>query len=444
MSTQAVAEFICDTRFDRLPSTVIEQAKRCTLDTLGSAIAGRNRRTVGIMDRLLRSLGEGNGEATVIGGARKASSPNATLLNSLISTVLDSDDGSMSSVGHLGHIGGCVIPAALAISEREGAGGRAFLEAVVAGYEVFLRTGWILTEPELKKFSISGTPGTYATAAAAAKLLKLAVPETIHALGIAEPHAPVPRMGRIALTGPMTKEAMPWGSMTGVTAALLAQLGFTGPRTLYDDPNPQNDCLEHLGRSYEILKVYFKPYCACRYTHAALDVILELMRSGEFAPQNVERITVEAGAGAALLSAIRPNTIEHAQYSFPYVIGAALAYGEVGPQQMEDSRLQDERILTFAEKVKIGYSEKINSLLPGRFAASVIVLTRDGKELRATREIPKGNPEDPMTEAELEAKFRKWTEPVIGRERAVRIVQTVRHLEELGRIDALIGLIASF
>lgn len=444
MSTQAVAEFICNTRFKELPSPVIGQAKRCTLDTLGSAIAGRKRKTVEIMERLVFSLGGGHPEAAVIGTGQRASAPNATLLNSLISTVLDSDDGSMSPVGHLGHIGGCVIPAALAVAEREQAGGKAFLEAVVAGYEVFLRTGWILTEPEMKKFSISGTPGAYATAATAAKLLKLALPETTHALGIAESHAPIPRMGRIALTGPMTKEAMPWGSMTGVTAALLAQLGFTGPRTLYDDPNPQNSCLEHLGQRYEILKIYFKPYCACRYTHAALDVVLELLRAGEFASRDVVTITVEAGEGAALLRAIRPNTIEHAQYSFPFVLGAALADGEVGPAQMEDHRLHDEKILQFAERVKIGYSEDVNSLLPARFAAVVNVETRDGKKRRVRRDIPKGEPEDPMTDEDLEDKFRKWTEPVIGRDRAEQIIQTVRRLEDLEHIDELARTVAAF
>jgi len=444
MSTQAVAEFICRTRYEDMPAPVIEQAKRCTLDTLGAAIAGRKRKTVNILERLVSDLGEGRPEAVIFGAGRKASAPNATLVNSLISTVLDTDDGSMSPVGHLGHIGGCVIPAALAVAEREGAAGKGFLEAVAAGYEVFLRTGWILTEPEQKKFSISGTPGTYAAAAAAAKLLRLPVAETVHALGIAEPHAPVPRMGRIALTGPMTKEAMPWGSMTGVTAALLAGRGFTGPRTLFDDPNPQNSCLEHLGRSYEILKIYFKPYCACRYTHAALDIVLDRLRAGEFAPGDVSRITVEAGAGAALLSAVRPNTIEHAQYSFPFVLGAALAYGEVSPPQMEDARLADERILNFAQKVKIGYSEEVNALLPGRFAAAVTIETRDGRKLREMRAVPKGDPEDPMTDADLEAKFRKWTEPVIGRERAGKIIQTVRGLEGLPHIEALTALLASF
>ena len=167
MDTKSVADFISRTRFEILPANVIDHVKRCTLDILGAAIAGNDSRSVRITEGLVRSIGEGSEQATMVGFGRKASLLNATLVNSAMSTVLDSDDGCMSPVGHLGHIGGCVVPAALAVAEHQQSDGEAYLEAVVVGYEVYLRTGRILTDPEAKKFPLAGTPGAYGAAAAA-------------------------------------------------------------------------------------------------------------------------------------------------------------------------------------------------------------------------------------------------------------------------------------
>lgn len=420
---------------------MVTQAKLCTLDTLGAAIAGCKAKAVHIMERFVRSIGDGREEATIFGFGRKISLPNATLLNSTMSTVLDSDDGCMSSVGHLGHIGGCVIPAALAVAERRHSTGEAFLEAVTVGYEVYLRTGRILTEPELKKFPIAGTPGAYGAAAAAGKLLKLTKEEIINVLGIAEAYAPVPRMGRIALTGPMTKEAMPWGAMTGVTAALLAQLGFTGPKTIYDDRNYDRSCLDNLGKGYEMLNIYFKPYCACRYTHAALDIVLKLSKERALPHSDVQNITIEVGSGASLLNTTRPITIEHAQYSFPFVIGMALVDGEIGPDQINEGRLTEESVLKLADKIKVVVSEEVNALLPAKFGAIITIDTKSGEKHRIKLDFPKGEPENSLTHEEIEEKFKKWAATVIDPDRAEQVLNCINNLENLDDINDLIRLI---
>lgn len=441
MKTKDVADFIVSSNIEKPPPNVISQAKLCTLDILGAAIAGSESRSVRIMEGIVRSMGEGNKQATMIGYGLKASLLNATLVNSAMSTVLDSDDGCMSPVGHLGHIGGCVVPAALAAAEYQQSSGEAYIEAVAVGYEVYLRTGRILTEPALKKFPLAGTPGAYGATAAAGKLLKLTNEQIVNALGIAEAYAPVPRMGRIALTGPMTKEAMPWGSMTGVMAALLARKGFTGPKTIYDDNNYDRSCLYNLGESYELLKVYFKPYCACRYTHAALDIVIKLLKEQVFTSHDAIDITVEGGAGASLLNTVRPATIEHAEYSFPFVIGAALSDGEVGPDQMRESRLNDETLLKQADKVKVVFSEEVNALLPARFGAIVTVETRDGRKHRIKREFPRGEPEEPLTSNEVEEKFRKWATTRMSSSRAEEILNLTKSLENLDHINRLLELL---
>lgn len=412
------------------------------MDILGSAIAGRERKTVGIMERLVRSIGGGKEEATMICCGRKASLPNATLVNSAMATVLDSDDGGRSAVGGLGHIGGCVIPAALAVAEREHASGKAFLEAVVVGYEVYLKTSWMLAEPNLKKFSMSGTPGAYGAAAAVGKLLKLTHKQITNALGIAESYAPVPKIGKIALTGPMTKEAMPWGSMTGLMSALLAQMEFTGPKTIYDDTNVDKSILGSLGKEYDILKIYFKPYAACRYTHTAIEIVLQLVKEKVLTAENVKDITVEVNFWSALLNCPRPETIEHAEYSFPFVIAVALLDEEVGPNQIKESRLTDEAVLKIANKVKVAVSEDMNAILPAKVGAIVTIETRDGKRHRMRRDTAKGGSEEPFTYQELEEKFRKWARTAIAGDRAEKVLNAVNNMEELTRMNDLIEFIA--
>jgi len=441
MGTKDVADFISRVNFNELPSDLLTKVKLCMLDTLGAAIAGCNATTVRIIADLVRSTG-GIKEATVIGFGLQAPLTGATLVNSALSTVLDTDDGCSSPVGHLGHIGGCIIPAALAVAERENSSGKAFMEAVAAGYEVYLRTSWILTRPELKEFPLAGTPGAYGAAAASGKLLKLTREEIANALGIAEAYAPVPKMGRIAKTGPMTKEAMPWGAMTGVTAALLAREGFTGPTTIYDDPNYDRSCLDSLGKSYEMMRVYFKPYCACRYTHTALDVVLELVRQQALSPDDILNITVEVGSGASLLNTNRPTSIEHAEYSFPFLIGAALVDGEVGPKQVSEDRLGDKAILKQADKVRVIFSKAIDDLLPAKFGAVVTIETKNGNKYQVKRDFPKGEPENPLINEELEEKFRKWATTVIDSERAEKVLTSTRNLENVGSVNELVELLA--
>lgn len=437
MDIKDVADFIYTVSFDKLPPDVVAQTKLCTLDTLGAAIAGRNTRTVGVVERLVRSMG-GKKEATLIGCGVKAPLDRATLVNSTMATVLDSDDGCMSPIGHLGHIGGCVIPAALAVAEGENSTGRAFIEAVVAGYEVYLRTSQMLTKAEGKPFR-AGTLGTYGAAAAAGKLLRLDRKELVNTIGIAEAHTPVPKMGRISNTGPMTKEVMPWGAMTGVMAALLAHEGFVGPTTSYDEPGYDKAFLDSLGKSYEMMKIYFKPYCACRYTHTALDVLLELVRKHSLSPD--VSVTVEVGTRQSLLNTKRPISIEHAEYSFPFLIGVALLEGKVSPKQMREDQLGDETVLKQADKVKIVFNKTIDDLFPARFGAIVTIKTKDGKKYEGRRDFARGDLEDPLSNKELEEKFREWVATVIDSERAEGVLSSIRNLDNLDSINELVQLL---
>lgn len=442
MSTKVVSKFISSIQFENLPPEIVMQAKRCTLDTIGGAIAGRNTKTARVVENIVRSAG-GMPEATVIGSGTKFPVDKATLVNSTMCTVLDSDDGCMSPVGHLGHIGGCVIPAALGMAEHQNSSGKTFIEGVVAGYEIYLRTSLMWVKAEGKTFR-AGTIGTHGAAAASAKLLKLSPEQIQNALGIAEYYTPIPKVGRIANTGPMAKEAMPWGALTGLSAALLARQGFIGPVVSYDEPSYDHSCLEGLGSNFEMGKIYFKPYCACRYTHAALDIILDMKREHTFLPKDIKNIVIEVSSRASLLNTTRPMSIEHAEYSFPFVIGAILVDGEVSPHQIREDRLNDKLILGLADKVRIEINKSIDDLFPCKFGAIVTIETNNNKKYQGRRDFPRGDPEDPLSNEELQEKFRKWALTSLDTQRVEKLLVSIWNLENLGNVNELLHLLSYF
>ena len=257
MSTKAVANFIAETSFEKLPPEVVVQAKKAIRDFIGVSLAAHKDSAVQAARRMALTR-DGKKESTLIGIGMKVPCEMAAFVNTVMASTLDMDDGSMGLPGHprvhRGHPGGIVIPSSLAVAERKGATGRALIEAVVAGYEVALATAWMIGVTVL-----AGRTGTYGAAAAAAKVLGLSREEIISALNIAEAHCPFPTYAFIWDQTDMTKEAPAWAAMTGVTSALLAQADFRGAPTIYDLAEHNKKPVAALGSEWEILGLYFKP-----------------------------------------------------------------------------------------------------------------------------------------------------------------------------------------
>jgi len=440
MSTEDVARFIAEASFDRLPLDVITQAKVAIRDTLGVALAAHKDRAVQVAQRVATAM-NGRQESTLMGIGVKVPCNIAAWVNAIMATTLDMDDGAMGTAGHKGHFGGIVVPSSLAVAERQNATGKGLIEAVVVGYEVGLRTGWIMGKAG--NIPISGAVGVYGAAAAAVKLLGLSPKEIVDALGIAEGHSPHPSWETIFEQRGMVKEAMGWAAMTGVTGALLAQEGFGGPRTIYDLPNYDKKPLGTLGKEWEILGLYFKPYCACRSCHAPLDGVLELVQEHNLNVDDILSITV--GVPAALVEGFakyRPATIWQAQYSMPFTIGAALADKEVGPEQIVESRLGDKAILSVADKVKLVADPEVDGLRPGSMGAKVKIETKGGRNFETLIRYPRGEPQNPLNEEELSGKFRKLAIMAMGADRAEDLSKCLDRLENLRSINELVDKIS--
>ncbi len=443
MTTQRLVDFVANSTYETLPAEVKARVKGFVKDTLAVQVASASDPAVAAARRMAfaRSSLE---EATALGAGRKLSVEWAAFVNSVLASTLDLDDGSMGLPGHprfhRGHPGGIVIPAALAVAEREKSSGRDFVAAVAVGYEVALITSWAFGHSVL-----AGQSGTYGAAVASAKLMNLSVPETVQAVHIAESHCPTPTYAFIWKRTDMTKEAPAWGSMTGVCSALLARAGFRGAPTVFDLPERDMSPLEALGREWEILGVYTKRYSACRVCHAHVDGVLEIMAAEGLGPEDVALIEAGCSADKSLkMDNYRPTNVWQAQYSLPFAVGAALTEGRVGPDQVNPGRLNDPDILRNAGKVRMFHDSTVNDLIPGSFAGSIRLKTKDGRLFERFVRYPAGEPENPLPEEEMEEKYRHLTIGVLGAERSGRLEELIRDLERLEQVDGLTELLWSF
>ena len=444
MSNKDVANFITVTSFDRLSANVVARAKVAIRDHLGVLLAAHDDKAVAAVRKVAQAMG-GREESTLIGIGVKVPCNIASLVNAVMTRTLDMDDGAYRSTGHLTHAGGVVIPSSLAVAERQNATGKQLIEAVVVGYEVALRAGWIISLWGM--FAPAGMAGTYGAAAAAAKLLGLSTEETADTLGVAEAHCLYPSRAKHFERTAMTKEAAGWGAMTGVTAALLAQAGFNGPETLFNLTEYNQEPLETLGKQWEIMGLYFKPYSSCRATHAPLDGVFELTKQHNLTADNIKTVTVGVStAFATMFANYRPLNIWQAQFSIPFVIGAALTDGEVGPVQIAENRLVDDVLLSHADKVKLVGDTEVDALASseGMRSCRVKIEAKDGREFETFVGYPRGSPQNPLSEEELVGKFRKLATRAVGTERTEGLIKCLNELENLGNINKLIEKVSLF
>jgi len=420
-----VADFISTTKYQALPSEVQYQAKRCFLDILGATLAGTTTPVGHLMARYAVDQHNGS-EATILMANHKASIVGATLANAFAANALDIDDGYRLIKGHPG---ANIFPAALAIAEKEGKSGEELLEALVIGYEVAIRAGLILHDI-YSSYHGSGSWGALGAAAAATKLLSLGRDEIRYALGIAEYHAPITPMMRCIDCPVMVKDGIGWGSMVGVSAALLAQKGFTGIDSLLGNPEHEN-LIAELGQRFEMLNLYFKPYPCCRWAQPAVDGVLAIVSQHHVKPHDIKRVKVHTFRAATRMTVVKPRNTEEAQYSLAYPVAATIIDGEFGLKQVLGNRLEDEVILELADKVEIVFSDKLEDEFPERCLCEVEIINDGNQSFRSGIMTAKGDPDIPLSDKELEMKFRQLVGSALNARKVQNLIEMLWHLEEL-------------
>jgi 2-methylcitrate dehydratase PrpD len=432
-ATDELIAFVHKLDLDRLPEDVIRQAKRCILDLLGVAIAGSQTRLAQVSTGYARDQFS-PGDATLIGAPFRLCESGATWVNGVCASALDMDDGHRRAAGHPG---AAVIPAALAVAEISAASGADFLTAVVAGYEVAIRVSVaMLPDYRAGRFS-TGIWGAYGSVTAAGKLLKLDHRTFQDALGITGFHGPSPP-GDSFMHESMVKETIGWAGMAGCAAAILAREGFAGPEDTLEKSKRYDtaELVKGLGQEAAILRTYFKPYASCRWSHPAIDGALHLASENGLMPDEIQEIHVAAFQPITMLCDYTPATTVAAQYSIPFSLALALRYGRIGPGELSESNLKDPELLELARKVRVSVDPDLDRLFPEQTAIRVELRTRQG--VLSTRvEYPKGDPHNPLSDAELDEKFEWLTVDIMGADQSRQLREAIGHIEEMENIQDL-------
>ena len=417
--------------------SVLDHAARCVLDLTGVAIAGAQTPMAKIGASFAREQFAAGGCA-VIASRATSSATGATWINATSASALDMDDGNRIAMGHPG---ANVIPAALAIAEQTQASGRQFLNALVAGYEVAVRASAARVAWYKDEMYSTGIWGVFGATAAAGKLLCFDEVTLQSALGIAGSHGVFPPGGMQSLHA-MVKETIAWSAMTGISSALLARDGFIGPADFFDYTKRWDTAslVDGLGAKHAILNTYFKPYAVCRWAHAAVDAALSLKHRHALAIDDIEAIDVASFYEVTRLGEYEPRNTIAAQFSMPFAIAAALLHDKISPAEVSEAHIGDAALLALARKVHLSVDDELDREFPEKTISRVTLRTRRG-EFQATVEYPRGNPENPLSDAELDAKFVELTHDLVSDERSRALRDAIRELPRAPSVSTFTKLL---
>lgn len=432
--TQLLAEALSSLGPGDLPAEVVDATRRTVLDWLGSALAGSLEPPARVAQRVAAGFGA-SAEATIFSAGR-GSAAAAAFANGIASHILELDDVHKGSTLH----GAApIVPAALAVAEREHADGPAFLLAVAVGYEAALRIGEAVNPSHYRFWHPTGTAATFGAAAAAASLLHLDAAQMRDALGSAGTQAA--GLWEFNTDGAMSKHLHPGkAAMNGILAADLARAGFTGAsrileggRGFFRAMSERHDATRitaGLGTHWKIVENCFKLHACCGHTHTAIDTALALRTAGPPRSIHIELY----GPGYEIVKEPNPRTPYQAKFSIAYVVAAALVEGRVGlaqfaPERFGPEGVRDPAIASLLARTSVTVADDLTAKYPAAWPARVTVTLENGELRGGGADYPRGNPENPVSTAELREKFLGLVAPRFGEAVACRALQAVESLD---------------
>lgn len=429
--TRTLARYLVNSRWEDIPERVRHEASRALLNWLGCALGASRHGTV---ERALAAVREFSGppQAAVLGRRERLDILNAALLNGISSHVLDFDDTHARAI----HPSAPVLPALLASAEWRAASGAEFMHAFVLGVEAEERIGLsVFPEHYEAGWHITGTAGVFGAAAGAGRLLGLDERQMAWALGIAATQS----AGLQEMFGSDCKSLHPGrAAHGGLTAALLAAKDFTSSDRAIEAPRGFARVLstkfdpavitEGLGERYELLSNMYKPYACGLVMHAAIDGCIALRREHGLAPDAIEAIELTVSPLVPRLTGkAAPQSGLEAKFSITHAVSAALVHGAAGEAQFSDACVRDPRVVALSRRVGIAVDAGV-----GRTEARVTIRTRDGRRLERHVEHALGTLARPMSDADLEDKFRGLAQGVLP---PARIEQTIRLCWQIAALE---------
>ncbi|MDQ6907001.1 MAG: MmgE/PrpD family protein [Chloroflexota bacterium] len=450
-STQHLAEFAATTMYDDLPAPVIAQAKLAILDWFGSMLAGALEPPARIAREVVALFGASDDAALFPRG--RSSAAGAAFGNGVASHILEFDDVHKGSTMHAA---APILPAAFAVAERAHADGRAVLRASVLGYEAGLRVGEAVNPSHYAFWHPTGTAATFGAAVAAGTLLGLDATQMRDALGSAGTQAA--GLWEFNADGAMSKHLHPGkAAMNGILAADLAKRGFTaatrileGERGFFRATSSGHDTSRittGLGEQWKITENCYKLHSCCGHTHTAIDAAQDLRTAqgwqSDDAAREVAAIEIALyGPGYDVVRRLVPHTPYQAKFSVAYCVAAALIEGIVGLAQFDPDRFNADgvthpAIAALLDRTTVRIDPALTARYPEQWPARVTIRLANGETIEASADYPRGNPENPVPFATLEAKFRGLVTPRYDAALADRVIAAVRDLDTCPDVAAM-------
>jgi 2-methylcitrate dehydratase len=442
---QRFAEYAHQLRFEDLPAPVVHEAKRRFIDSFATAVGAMPAEAYAIARRCASRV-RGNPGASMLEGG-ETTVEWATFVNGLLIRYLDYNDTYLSlEPAHPSDN----LAAVLAVGEMVGARGRDLITAGVLAYEIQCR---LCDASSLRKNGFDHvTYGAISSAIAACKLMNLDAEKTTHAIGLAGVANTALRQTRAGELSMWKGCAFANAARNGVFAALLASEGMTGPAPIFEGDlgfmklltGPFTVAeLGGKGRDFMITGTYIKYWPAEYHSQSAIDAALQL-RPELGDPHAIQSIDIHTFDAAVDIigkdpEKWHPKTRETADHSLPYCTAVALVDGDVTLAQFEPERIADPKLLELIAKIKIHRDAALSARYPVGIPNRLTIKTGDGRTLVKEVEFPRGHAKNPMTDAEVEHKFRTLVEPRYGKWRSDEMLKACWDMENT-KAGELVGL----
>jgi 2-methylcitrate dehydratase PrpD len=434
--TRTLARYLVASNPADIPAPVRHEALRALLNCIGCAIGASHHETV---ENALAALREFSGppQASLLGRGERLDVLNAALINGICTHVLDYDDTHARAV----HPSAPVWPALLAFAEWRKTGGADLIHAFVLGVEAECRIGLsVFPEHYERGWHITGTAGVFGAAAAAGKLLGLNEQQMAWALGIAATQS----AGLREMFGSMCKSLHPGrAAQNGLSAALLASKNFTSSERAIEAPRgfahvtstrfDPSVITDGLGERFELSSNMYKPYACGLVVHAAIDGCIQLRNEHRLSPDSIKSIELTVCPIVLELTANpRPNTGLEGKFSVYHAAAAAIVFGAAGEPQFSNEAVRDARVTALRERITVAPDAALRKI-----EARITIGLADGRQLSKHVEHALGTLKRPMSDADLEEKFRALTEGVIAPQKTddlIKLCWNAATLDDAGKI----------
>jgi 2-methylcitrate dehydratase PrpD len=440
-----VAKFAATTKFDDLPTSVIERTKLVIADCVAAIVGGSVEPEIKELSTRLASQ-SGGGTALVIGTYLKTDPAKAALLNGTAGTFLEMDEGNQFCKGHPGMH---TFPAVLAYSQVHEASGKDLITAIAIGYEVGARVG-IATNLRMSMHP-HGTWGTICAAVGVARLAGFNAEKMKTLLNVSSNMSLATSRQTMLEGGTVRNLFTGVSNQMGVLACDLVLSGFTGEQDgignvfgkVVSDEFNQDAMTNKLGTHWEITRNYFKMHSCCRFNHAALDALNEVLHTnqGVLAVNDIASIHVDTYFLAAELDGQSPQNTLAGKFSVPFAIATTLVNGSSDVASFTWDAIRNETIQALAKKVTVSDDPAMSAKLPDLRPASIMITMNNGTVFKAATETNRGDWRDPYSVSELSEKYNSLTARAWAEINATKIYDTIMAIEDAVSIAPLCGLI---